>query len=254
MKPSSVVSRVRIILAERSLKQIIATMIENGPFHLLRKVIALWLDERFDRKYKVNTAGSARLESLRIESNNRDAGVVYDPMPEKTFNGLLKSVPPVDLQEYAFVDFGSGKGRTLLIASSYNFRRIVGVEFAEELHHIALSNIAAYKNDKQLCTDIQCVHIDAVRFDIPIDKAILYFFVPFNHRVLSQVLGNVKRSYLSRPRRLFVLYATVPAVHPIPYSLFEGTGFLQKIPARALPFDLARRWPLEYAVYETPVP
>jgi SAM-dependent methyltransferase len=244
-------SRVRMILAERTLRQIIATVIENGPFRLMRKVVALWLDERFDRKYKVNTAGSARLESLRIDSNNRDAGVVYDPMPEKTFNGLLKSLPPVDLQEYVFLDFGSGKGRTLLIASSYNFRRIVGVEFAEELHHIALSNIASYKNDNQLCTDIQCVHIDAVLFDIPIEKAILYFFVPFSHGVLSQVLHNVKRSYLSHPRKLFILYATVPAVHPIPYSMFEDTGFLQKLPARTLPIDLARRWPLEYVVYET---
>jgi SAM-dependent methyltransferase len=244
-------SRVRMILAERTLRQIIATVIENGPFRLLRKLVALWLDERFDRKYKVNTAGSARLESLRIDSNNRDAGVVYDPMPEKTFNGLLKSLPPVDLREYVFLDFGSGKGRTLLIASSYNFRRIVGVEFAEELHHIALSNIASYKNEDQLCTEIQSVHIDAVLFDIPIEKAILYFFVPFSHRVLSQVLRNVKRSYLSHPRKLFVLYATVPAVHPIPYRMFEDAGFLRKLPVRTLPFDLARRWPLEYVVYET---
>lgn len=43
-------------------------------------------------------------------------------------NAIAKSVP---LQDYDFLDFGSGKGRTLLMAASFPFKKITGVEFSK---------------------------------------------------------------------------------------------------------------------------
>jgi hypothetical protein len=39
---------------------------------------------------------------------------------------------PIAYDKFAFVDCGSGKGRTLLIASEFPFKFIIGVEFAAE--------------------------------------------------------------------------------------------------------------------------
>jgi len=46
-----------------------------------------------------------------------------------------------DFHDFIFIDLGSGKGRTLLMASDYPFRRIVGVELLLALHQIAQENL-----------------------------------------------------------------------------------------------------------------
>jgi hypothetical protein len=43
------------------------------------------------------------------------------------------SVLPKDLSDFTFVDIGSGKGSILFYACRYDFRRVLGVEFAENL-------------------------------------------------------------------------------------------------------------------------
>ena len=48
---------------------------------------------------------------------------------------------------FTFVDLGSGKGRTLLMASDYPFRRIIGVELLPSLHQIAQENLRQYKSE-----------------------------------------------------------------------------------------------------------
>ena len=40
-----------------------------------------------------------------------------------------------------FVDYGAGKGRTVVLASTYQFKRVIGVELAPELAAIAEENL-----------------------------------------------------------------------------------------------------------------
>jgi hypothetical protein len=44
----------------------------------------------------------------------------------------------VDHRRYVFLAYGSGKGKALLLASDYPFRRIIGVEYSEPLHRAAI--------------------------------------------------------------------------------------------------------------------
>jgi len=48
------------------------------------------------------------------------------------------------LKDFTLIDLGSGKGRVLLMASDYPFKRIIGVEFMPELHRVAEGNIRKY--------------------------------------------------------------------------------------------------------------
>jgi len=52
------------------------------------------------------------------------------------------------LRDFTFVDLGSGKGRVLLMASHYPFKRIIGVEFIPELHQVAQENIRKYTEQR----------------------------------------------------------------------------------------------------------
>ena len=68
---------------------------------------------------------------------------------------------------FTFIDLGSGKGRTLLMASSFPFRRIIGMELLEELNAIASQNIARYHSDEQRCFAIESHAGDARYFEFP---------------------------------------------------------------------------------------
>jgi tRNA1(Val) A37 N6-methylase TrmN6 len=58
---------------------------------------------------------------------------------------------------YDFVDFGSGKGRVLLIASQFPFCQVIGVEFDRRLHAIAQENIRLFDGPRQCHRDIRTV-------------------------------------------------------------------------------------------------
>jgi len=114
----------------------------------------------------------------------------------------------IDCRDYIFVDLGSGKGRTLVIASEYPFQRIVGVEFAEELHKIAVRNVYDYRSRTQQCKNIECVHLDAMEFRIPPVSAVIYLNNPFRPPILIPVLRNIEKSLCEAPRDVLLIYVT----------------------------------------------
>jgi predicted RNA methylase len=56
---------------------------------------------------------------------------------------------PRDLSDFVFIDVGSGKGRVLLAAAQYKFKRVLGVELTQELHEHAQRNIVAFRGPRQ---------------------------------------------------------------------------------------------------------
>jgi hypothetical protein len=160
--------------------------------------------DRFDEEMGVSTAGIVRLESLSVPSENRRLGVRYQPSDPETLRRTIAALP-IRYEEYAFVDIGSGKGRALLVASEFPFERILGVEFSQELHEIALRNIAAYSNPEQRCAAIEAVCADATEVELPGLPLVLYFYNPFLEPVMRRVMANVTASLEARPRPAFVV-------------------------------------------------
>jgi len=116
--------------------------------------------------------------------------------------GALK----IDFRGFTFIDLGSGKGRVLLIAADYPFRRIVGVELLTELHGVALENLRQYKSNSQKCFDVETICGDARTFTFPAEPTVLYLFNPLKEEGLSQVIFNLERSLRDQPRPLYLLY------------------------------------------------
>ena len=110
------------------------------------------------------------------------------------------------LQDFTFIDLGSGKGRVLLMASDYPFKRIIGVEFMPELHRAAEKNIAGYSNDRQRCRQIETLCMDARDFQFPVGPLVVYLFNPFSEPTFVQVLENLRRSVEQSPRPVFIAY------------------------------------------------
>jgi len=163
-----------------------------------------FFDRRFDRLHGVETCGVMFNDNLTVVGNNRESGLEYEPTPVRAFNKMLAKVKD-DLGEFAFIDFGCGKGRTLLLASRYNFKQIRGVEFVQELQEIATRNIGIFENSGQRCQDVEAVLCDAAEFEIPDENCVFYFYFPFREDVLRTVVKNIVVSYRHRPRKMYCI-------------------------------------------------
>lgn len=219
---------------------------------LVRKNLAecarQYLNRRFDRKFNVDTSGVVQLAELTCAGENKAYGVWYEPTPIRTLKCMFALLQG-DLSTYTFIDFGSGKGRTMLYASNFGFRRIVGVEFARELHVIAERNIHSYRSKKQKCFDITSVCADATQFALPEEECVLYFFHPFKEEVMQRVLDNIEASYRRHPRTLIVLY-----YHPQLNTLMQSRSTFRKTAEQTMPFDLSGEpciYRRKIEVYET---
>lgn len=173
-------------------------------------------DAQFDRQYGVETATSVRAHELDTTSPNRRHAIRYEPSDANDFRRLLSRLR-VDHADFTFVDYGSGKGRVLMLAAEYPFRRIIGVEFARSLDRIARTNVATAGADPR----IELVHADAVEFDPPPGPLVLYFYNPFRAPVLAQVLALVRESLARAPRPVYVV---VMGSHELGRTL-EECGF-----------------------------
>ena len=93
----------------------------------------------FDFKFGLDTSSDVELDNLVFISENKKEGVNYGTIYPLLFNKIMRTIP-IGTDD-VFIDFGSGKGRILLLASQFGFCKIIGVEFSPELNIIAQNNI-----------------------------------------------------------------------------------------------------------------
>jgi hypothetical protein len=162
-------------------------------------------DRRREAPFGVSTEGRLELRELAIDSENRALGFSYVPSPGLLVDALLFNVRE-DLSRFGFVDFGSGKGRVLLVASHYPFREVVGVEFSPELHEIAQENIRRYSSPARRSQNVHSICADAATFPLPEHECVLYFNNPFAGPIFAGVLRNIQDAHQRAHRKVYVLY------------------------------------------------
>lgn len=163
------------------------------------------LDREFDFRFGVDTSGILDFEQLGVQSQNVVHATWYEQTKPAAFDELMKHLR-IRYEDFIFVDFGSGKGRAVFLASEYPFRKIIGVEFARPLHEIAEQNLEYYYSPTQRCDAIELYCQDATEYVIPPEPAVYYFYNPFDAEVMATVLDNITQSLRIAPRPVFILY------------------------------------------------
>jgi SAM-dependent methyltransferase len=170
-------------------------------------------DRWFDLRYHVHTAGFENVKQLHVRGGNLGHALSYEVSNPRTTRQILECLPIEDFSRYTFVDFGSGKGRVLLMAAEFPFRKIVGVEFATELHEIAVRNIQRYRNSKQQCFAIAAVNSDVADFPIPEGDCVLYFYNPFRAPVMRALVDRIDESVERNPRDIIIAFLNPETGH-----------------------------------------
>jgi len=152
---------------------------------------------------------------------------LYQPTEPSAFKEMIEALQErrnLNLDEFVFIDLGSGKGRTLLMASDYPFRRIIGVELLPSLHQIAQENVSRYRSESQRCFALESVCANATSFLLPEEPLLLYLFNPFPESGVRRTVENLKNSLQLHPRPAYVLYHNPQIEHAL-----AEQSFLRKI-------------------------
>lgn len=171
------------------------------------QLIERYESRRFDSKYGTDTSARVNIKDMDLVSNNGEHGVYYQATPVTSFRTVLRRLD-LNFPEYSFVDFGSGKGRTLVLAAQLPFHEVIGVEFCQKLSSTANANIKKLCNKKAASARSQC--IDATEFIFPSTNLVLYFFNPFDAKILSKVINNLIRTLTTEERRVIIIYRYLP--------------------------------------------
>jgi len=156
------------------------------------------MGDEFDRAFGVKTRVAMSLRDLyRI---SRRGGHDHEPTAPARFREVLGALP-TPLQEAVFVDYGSGAGRAVLLASQFPFKEVVGVEMSPGLHARALANVRTFASLSDGAAPIRLVCADARTFELPPDTpAVLYFYNSFGLAAMRRVLARIETSLTRSPR------------------------------------------------------
>jgi Histone methylation protein DOT1 len=167
----------------------------------------------FERGEFIETASEARLEDYQLDDPER---VRYVATGRFVVPRVLRriGVGPDDV----FIDFGSGKGRVVYQAAQFPFKRVIGVEIADDLNRIARYNIE-HNRDRLVCEDVELVTQDAVGYQVPDDVTVAYFYHPFEGKIFARVIDNLVASLDRSPRQLRIIY-----VYPMSADCLLDTG------------------------------
>lgn len=156
----------------------------------------------FDRSLGVQTRVAVGVADLyRVI---RRGGHEHEPSPPARFREIIGSLD-VRFEETVFVDYGSGAGRAVALASEFPFKAVVGVELAPALHTLAQANVAAIRATGRCRAPITLVCADATAYAPPSDPLLIYLYNPFGPRAMRRVVAGIEASLGHRPRPVTIV-------------------------------------------------
>lgn len=165
--------------------------------------------DAFDEMFGTETSRIVGLEDLDGVGQHAGDAVHYWPTRQCEFSRMMETVGHLDYPDFVFLDLGCGKGRVVLLASGFPFKRVVGVDFSVALVERARKNLAYYSGPLR-ASDIEFVVADAAEYPVPHDNLLVYMFDPFGPRVLTKVLANLMSCARRGPHKVLVLYYAPP--------------------------------------------
>jgi len=156
----------------------------------------------FDQMHGVDTSGLVPAKHLITGHANDEHVTAYYGVAPSILRSLIhewrETIPPHPISSYTFIDIGAGKGRGLLVASEYPFRKVIGIELNSSLAGIARANAAHWTRIHAAdptaapLAPIEVIEQDALDYIFPATPTLLFLFHPFEAPVLRKLLRNIE--------------------------------------------------------------
>lgn len=197
----------------------------------------------FDHRHGVETQRADSGTEIGGQPAAANSVAFYEATTVRHFRHLVAQLPR-PLKHWTFVDIGSGKGRVILLAMGWPFRRVEGIEFRRDLHDIASANLQRYTGDRAAgAVALRCG--DAVATPLPGGDLVVFFYNAFNGAVLEALLDHLEASVRAVPRRLLFVYS-----NPVERHRVDRRPAFRPISETASPYDLVWWGNRRAVVYE----
>ncbi|MGF1622538.1 MAG: hypothetical protein ACFCUR_18245 [Rhodomicrobiaceae bacterium] len=178
-----------------------------------------------------------------------DRAIHYDgPVPAAAFKWIMTMMPE-DLRQFAFVDVRAGRGRTALLASRWNFNRILAYEYDPQVFDDLEMNVAQYPRSRMTCRNIDCCRGDIVGISLPNQPCVIYFSGAWREPMMAGVMDYVRDTYRQSPRRIYVILENVAE----DTALAKDNIFDPMDPPLADRLKLRLLSPMDFKVYRSSV-
>lgn len=179
-------------------------------------------DLEFDSKYNVDTSGSFLPQYSNISGQSWFLGSKYQAANANVLSAVLIQLK-INYEHFTFIDLGAGKGRAILLASQFPFKKVIGVEYDTELCEIAKKNLLHFPDAEKKCKNCEIICADASQFKFPEDPLVIFLFNPFRGKVMTQLVENITTFYQKNRREIIVVYFT-----PVCADIWRNTNFMHE--------------------------
>jgi precorrin-6B methylase 2 len=183
-------------------KKVLAFQREFGLQRTVKHAVHRLAESWYERQLGIRSAEYIQLPDLGIHNSQCKP---YAPAEHRTLRRVMGSLdirPGKDV----FIDFGSGMGRVVVVAATYPFKKVIGVEIAPQLDVVARENVRRSWG-KLKCKDIELLAADANTYALPHDVTVIFIYNSFIGEILSNVLDNIRQSLDESPRQITLVYA-----------------------------------------------
>ena len=152
------------------------------------------------------TFAPVALKYLTIEGADISRSSPYEAVNYYMLERLLKTFRDLS-RETSIIDLGCGKGRVIVVAAHFGFKKLIGIDFANELCMEASRNMERTQiaiND----IDWKVIHAHVLDYPIQPDDTVFFMFNPFDEETLSLFLDKLEGSCKQNPRKTWFLYAS----------------------------------------------
>lgn|GEM_PF-4707928 len=169
-------------------RQLLHNLHDNGTGPTLYKVYFYLLGYSYDYlSGRLDTTSPQTIETLAADGRPKGDRSAAFPCHPLVLRKALKSldITPEDV----FIDIGCGKGRALVEAARFPFKRLVGIDLIASHITIARSNL-----EKAGHRGSELIQGDALQISYPQDATICFLFKPFPEEVICDCLLRLKGS------------------------------------------------------------
>ena len=199
------------ILGKNPLSWLVGSVRRFGVAQTLAIIWSVLVDLRFDQVYGTDTARRIPRTEIETDSENIVHCVNYGASKAMPFLKLMRRLQLP--RDGVFVDLGSGKGRAVMLAAKYGFKKVIGIEFSGALCRTARENLARFTDKCPTRSEIEIIESDVTKYPLRDDETVFFMLDPFNAPVLAQVLENIRLSVERRPRAIWLIYSVPREQH-----------------------------------------
>lgn len=178
--------------------------------------VTMYIYYYLDLRYGVETRGPVSVDALDFAGDLKTQSQKYTPVNDILFRKVFRELK-LPVKEMGFFDYGSGKGKPMILASLLGFGQLGGVELSSDLVAVCrrnLSHLGLEHKSEVFCEDA------GAWTDIPPKFDLFCFCNPFKGEIMRRVLDNLEASWRAHPRQIYLVY-----LNPVLDDMVREAGF-----------------------------